>query len=102
VGKRKRQASLEITVTDQFCGAGGSSIGAVAAGADVRLAMNHWKVAIETHNMNFPETDHVCADIQTTDPRRFPSTDILITSPECTNHSGAKRFSQIERLSSPR
>ena len=27
-----------ITLTDQFCGAGGSSIGATAAGAEVRLA----------------------------------------------------------------
>ncbi|MEM5786535.1 MAG: DNA cytosine methyltransferase [Syntrophobacteraceae bacterium] len=79
-----------ITVTDQFCGAGGSSIGATKAGAEVRLAMNHWKLAIETHNTNFPKVDHVCTDISATDPRRYPSTDILITSPECTNHSLAK------------
>jgi DNA (cytosine-5)-methyltransferase 1 len=79
-----------ITVTDQFCGAGGSSIGATQAGAEVRLAMNHWKLAIETHNSNFPNVDHVCTDISATDPRRYPSTNILITSPECTNHSLSK------------
>ena len=79
-----------ITVTDQFCGAGGSSIGATQAGAEVKLAMNHWKLAIETHNTNFPKMDHVCTDISAADPRRYPSTDILITSPECTNHSLAK------------
>lgn len=79
-----------VTVTDQFCGAGGSSIGAAHAGAEIRLAMNHWKLAIETHNTNFPDVDHVCTDISATDPRRYPSTDILITSPECTNHSLAK------------
>jgi DNA (cytosine-5)-methyltransferase 1 len=79
-----------ITVTDQFCGAGGSSIGATQAGAEVKLAMNHWELAIETHNTNFPNVDHVCTDISATDPRRYPSTDILITSPECTNHSLAK------------
>lgn len=79
-----------ITVTDQFCGAGGSSIGATQAGAEVRLAMNHWKLAIETHNTNFPNVDHDCTDISAVDPRRYPSTDILITSPECTNHSLAK------------
>lgn len=78
-----------ITVTDQFCGAGGSSQGAVAAGAEVKLAMNHWKLAIETHNTNFPNTDHDCADISASDPRRYLSTDILITSPECTNQTGA-------------
>lgn len=79
-----------ITATDQFCGAGGSSIGATKAGVEVRLAMNHWKLAIETHNTNFPKVDHVCTDISATDPRRYPSTNILITSPECTNHSLAK------------
>lgn len=79
-----------ITVTDQFCGAGGSSIGAKKAGMDVRLAMNHWRLAIETHNTNFPEVDHDCTDISAVDPRRYPSTNILITSPECTNHSLAK------------
>lgn len=79
-----------ITVTDQFCGAGGSSIGATIAGAEVRLAMNHWKLAIDTHNTNFPNVDHDCADMSAVDPRRYPSTDILITSPSCTNHSLAK------------
>jgi DNA (cytosine-5)-methyltransferase 1 len=79
-----------ITVTDQFCGAGGSSIGATSAGAEVKLAMNHWKLAIETHNTNFPNVAHDCTDISAVDPRRYPSTDILLTSPECTNHSLAK------------
>jgi DNA (cytosine-5)-methyltransferase 1 len=79
-----------VTVTDQFCGAGGSSIGAVGAGAELRLALNHWPLAIETHNTNFPDADHDCTDISACDPRRYPSTDILLTSPECTNHSLAK------------
>lgn len=85
-----------LTVTDQFCGAGGSSQGArrlsnkMGGGLEVSLAMNHWRLAIETHNTNFPLTDHDCADISACDPRRYQSTDILITSPECTNHSLAK------------
>lgn len=79
-----------ITVTDQFCGAGGSSIGATEAGAEVKLAMNHWELAVKTHNTNFPNVKHDCADISAVDPRRYPSTDILLTSPECTNHSLAK------------
>lgn len=78
-----------LTVTDQFCGAGGSSLGAVAAGLEVRMALNHWKLAIETHNTNFPNTDHDCTNISACDPRRYPSTDFLITSPECTTHSPA-------------
>lgn len=82
--------SSDLTVTDQFCGAGGSSLGAKAAGGNIILAMNHWKLAVETHNTNFPETLHDCVDISACDPRRYPRTDILITSPECTNHSLAK------------
>lgn len=79
-----------VTVTDQFCGAGGSSSGAAAAGAEVAMAMNHWPLAVESHNSNFPNTAHDCCDISASDPRRYPSTDILITSPECTNHSLSK------------
>ena len=80
-----------LTVTDQFCGAGGSSTGAsMVDGVEIRLALNHWDLAIETHNANFPDTDHDCTDISACDPRRYPATDILITSPECTNHSLAK------------
>lgn len=85
-----------LTVTDQFCGAGGSSQGVrtlarrIKGGLELKLALNHWKLAIETHNTNFPDTIHDCTDISAADPRRYPSTDILITSPECTNHSLAK------------
>lgn len=81
---------MTITITDQFCGAGGSSLGAVAAGAELKLALNHWPLAIETHNTNFPQADHDCTDISACDPRRYRSTTMLLTSPECTNHSVAK------------
>lgn len=84
---RKRS---DLTCTDLFCGAGGSSLGASQAGASLRMALNHWTLAIETHNTNFPDADHDCTDISATDPRRYPSTQILIASPECTNHSLAK------------
>lgn len=81
----------ELTVTDLFCGAGGSSTGLSAVpGVQVRTAMNHWQRAIETHGANHPDVDHVCADIQQTDPEYIPTTDILWASPECTNHSVAK------------
>lgn len=88
--------SSYITVTDQFCGAGGSSQGVrkvsqrFGGGLEVKLALNHWKLAIETHSTNFPDTMHDCTDVSACDPRRYPSTDILITSPECTNHSNAQ------------
>ncbi|MBF4549693.1 DNA cytosine methyltransferase [Pseudoclavibacter sp. VKM Ac-2888] len=81
---------MTLTTTDLFCGAGGSSTGAVAAGVTVRMAANHWNLAIETHQTNHPTTDHDSADISQVDPRRYPRTDILWASPECTNHSVAK------------
>lgn len=83
--------SANLTMTDLFCGAGGSSTGATSVpGVNVRLAANHWDLAIETHNANHPDTDHLQADISQTDPRYVPATDLLWASPECTNHSRAK------------
>ncbi|HWU31026.1 MAG TPA: DNA cytosine methyltransferase [Microbacterium sp.] len=79
-----------LTVTDLFCGAGGSSSGLVEAGYRVIIAANHWALAIESHQVNHPDTDHSQADISQVDPRYFPTTDILWASPECTNHSIAK------------
>lgn len=84
---------MSITVTDLFCGAGGSSIGAEVAGATLRLGLNHWQRAIETHATNFQHADHDCEDVSsltTAQIRRYPDSDILLASPECTNHSLAK------------
>lgn len=93
--------TLDITVTDLFCGAGGSSIGAEASGAVLKMAANHWRLAIETHNANFPHADHDCADVSQVNPRRYPTTDILIASPECTNHSSAKTRKPVSTLWDP-
>jgi len=80
-----------LTLTDMFCGAGGSSTGALSVpGVEVRTAMNHWARAIETHNTNHPDATHIQADISITDPRYVAHSDILWASPECTNHSVAK------------
>lgn len=79
-----------LTVTDLFCGAGGSSSGLREAGYRVVIAANHWALAIESHQINHPETDHSQADISQVDPRYFPKTHVLWGSPECTNHSIAK------------
>lgn len=82
---------MTLTLTDMFCGAGGSSTGAIQVpGVTVRVASNHWSLAIETHNTNHPDAVHIQADLSTTDPRYFPTSDLLWASPECTNHSRAK------------
>lgn len=79
------------TMTDLFCGAGGSATGAIQIpGVQVVMAANHSRHAIDTHQANHPSTRHDCADISQVVPQRYPRTDILWASPECTNHSGAK------------
>lgn len=89
-----------LTITDLFCGAGGSSSGAIQVpGVQVRMAANHWALAVETHNTNHPGTDHAAVDLHQEDPRYFPRTDILWASPECTKWSqagGAKSKPAIE------
>ena len=82
---------MSLTLTDLFCGAGGSSTGAIQVpGVAARAASNHWQLAVDTHNTNHPDADHICADLSQIDPRYFPTTDILWASPECTNHSIAR------------
>lgn len=89
------------TMTDLFAGAGGSSTGATTAGVDVRIAANHWQVAIDTHQANHPTTDHDCADISQVDPRRYPRTDLLWASPSCTHHSRAQGKRRSAPLTGP-
>lgn len=87
---------MSITMTDMFCGAGGSSTGAtMIAGISVKTALNHWDKALESHNANHPDTIHVQADIKETNPRKIGKSDILWASPECTNHSVAKGKKRI-------
>ncbi|WP_280390460.1 DNA cytosine methyltransferase [Nocardia brasiliensis] len=87
---------MTLTVTDLFCGAGGSTTGLTQVpGYAVIVASNHWQLALDTHGANHPSIDHKRADIHAVDPRTFPSTDVLWASPECTNHSkarGRKKF----------
>lgn len=81
---------MALTMTDLFCGAGGSSTGAIQVpGVKVVIAANHWQLAIDVHNLNHPDTDHAAVDLHEEDPRYFPRTDILWASPECTKWSPA-------------
>lgn len=77
----------DITASDHFCGAGGASIGLVAAGVRVTDAANHWPVACAVYNQNNPDTRVHCADLSATHPSRFPRTDMGWFSPECRTFS---------------
>lgn len=87
-----------IEITDLFCGAGGTSTGAIEAiqalGHTPRLtAINHWDVAIATHTANHPGARHFCTSIDDISPKTLfgeGELDILWASPECTHHSTAR------------
>jgi DNA (cytosine-5)-methyltransferase 1 len=87
-----------INIADLFCGAGGTSQGAVEAiralGYSTRLtAINHWDVAIATHTVNHPEARHLCTSLDDVNPRSLfneGELDVLWASPECTHHSVAR------------
>ncbi|MCG3207251.1 MAG: hypothetical protein FOGNACKC_00851 [Anaerolineae bacterium] len=82
-----RKLGLKKGMTDLFCGGGGSTSGAKKAGAEVEIAVNHSKLALETHSKNHPDTFHVLTDVSTVNVRYFASTVGLWASPECTNHA---------------
>lgn len=99
-----------IIAADLFCGAGGSSTGLIKAANALGmklnlLAVNHWQMAVKTHERNHPWARHLCADLSTVDPSKaIPggSLDLLIASPECTHHSiarGGKPCSDQSRAS---
>lgn len=82
---------MTLTLVDFFCGAGGSSQGAVAVpGVTALLAANHWDRAIASHARNFPATEHYQGDLHAADLARFPSADLFWASPECKEWSLAK------------
>lgn len=78
---------------DLFCGGGLGARGAVMAGAVPVLAVDGWNIAADTYRDNFPTATIHASRIQGLDPRalaKHHTIDILLTSPECTNHSLAK------------
>lgn len=80
-----------LTVMDWFCGAGGSSQGMHAVpNLRVERAANHWDLAIDSHEANFPEASHYRGDIRKAPVWAWPVTDLFWASPECTNWSIAK------------
>ncbi|MBA2395089.1 MAG: DNA cytosine methyltransferase [Ktedonobacteraceae bacterium] len=88
-----------LTATVQFCGAGGTSEGACLADIHVEAAINHSKTAIATHEANHKGCQYFQQDITEIDPDDVPDSDLLLTSPECTNHSdskGQKHYHQFD------
>jgi DNA (cytosine-5)-methyltransferase 1 len=87
-----------VRAADLFCGAGGTSTGALRAARELGMkleltAVNHWDTAIETHTRNHPDAKHMCADLEHVRPiQAVPGgvLDILMASPTCTYYSRAR------------
>jgi len=89
---------IDFQLADLFCGAGGTSTGALEALSALGYrpsltAINHWPRAVETHQANHPGARHLCTGIDSVNPRElYPDgkLDLLWASPECTHHSRAR------------
>lgn len=83
-----------IRTIDLFCGAGGSSYGARNAGTKIVAGFDIWGTAIKAYQKNFPEAKTYEADLRELTPKNIKKEigdiDLILASPECTNHSLAK------------
>ncbi len=83
-----------IRTYDMFCGLGGSSEGAAAAGATIVGGIDAWALAAEAFADNFPEARVTVSRVEEQEPRRIVEEtgpiDLLLASPECTSHSCAR------------
>lgn len=85
---------MKIRALDLFHGAGGSSLGAQAAGAEIVAGIDFWSVASDCYRRNFPKALAIHADIRDVSPvelhDQIGDIDLIVASPECTNHTCAK------------
>jgi DNA (cytosine-5)-methyltransferase 1 len=92
-----------LRTVDLFCGAGGSSIGARMAGVQVVAAIDSDPLAVATYKDNFPEAKVVEGRLNERNGLRLIGdigrVDLLLASPECTNHSVARGARAIDSVS---
>lgn len=79
---------------DIFCGGGLSSAGARAAGAEIVGGIDMWDIATSTFQHNHPKATVKTSRLEDISPARLRDEigdiDLLLASPECTNHTCAK------------
>ena len=83
-----------IRTLDIFCGAGGSSAGARAAGSEIVAGIDCCPIATGTYAANFPSARVVTSRLEDVDlaafKREIGQIDLLLASPECRNHTCAR------------
>ena len=79
---------------DLFCGGGGSSWGAKAAGAEIVCGVDACEIAAATYARNFGISASRCLRLDEgsspADLGDIGDIDLLLASPECTNHTCAR------------
>lgn len=79
---------------DLFCGAGGSSAGAAAAGIQIAAGIDMSPIATQTYLTNFPEAVALTKRLEDVSlsslKKSIGRVDLILASPECTNHTCAK------------
>jgi DNA (cytosine-5)-methyltransferase 1 len=86
-----------MRAVDLFCGAGGSSLGAAAAGVEIVAGFDIWPVAARVYAANFPRARFYLCDLAALDESDIRvirddlgPVDLLLASPPCTDHSPAR------------
>ena len=83
-----------IRVLDLFSGGGGSSYGARSAGATIVAGVDAWGVASKTYARNFPHAAALNLRLEGDEIHQAVANlgriDLLLASPECTNHTCAR------------
>jgi len=83
-----------LKTLDLFHGAGGSSYGARLAGAEIIAGVDSWNIAGAAYRENFAKANVFTEDITALSAHRLHSVigdiDLMLASPECTNHTCAK------------
>jgi DNA (cytosine-5)-methyltransferase 1 len=86
--------SNTMRALDLFCGAGLSSSGARSAGVRIVGGIDLCSVAANTFQENFPDARVINGRIEEVSTRKLRdeigNIDLLLASPECTNHTCAK------------
>jgi len=89
---------MRIRTLDLFAGCGGSSAGAKKAGAQIVAAVDAWKLATSAYRDNFPRARVITKRIERVAARPLEAEigpiNLLLASPECTNHTCARGSAQ--------
>lgn len=85
---------MRLRTVDLFCGGGGSSWGAKAAGAEIVCGVDAWSLAAQTFETNFRKATAIHTTLtEHCGPEtigKVGRVDLILASPECTNHTCAK------------